>query len=221
MACGTPVAAHPVTGPIDVVRDRAVGVLSEDLRGAALAALDLDHNVVVRCAQRCSWASATRQFVEICDRRKLPCQCCCRCRTLKRTRRPRRPSGERFERACRRGPDSRTDCSVRRNSIDGVEGKLLDPASLGPPSRCVAFPGGSIRYPNRVVGRPGSIDPIEACTPYIQGEVLMPETKAAEPGLEVLLLPKLFHHLPVTFAADSHCAPSKWQLLYSTRTAGM
>ena len=41
MACGTPVAAYPVTGPIDVIRDPCVGALSEDLRGAALAALAL------------------------------------------------------------------------------------------------------------------------------------------------------------------------------------
>ena len=39
MACGVPVAAYPVTGPIDVVVDGVTGVLSEDLRAAALAAL--------------------------------------------------------------------------------------------------------------------------------------------------------------------------------------
>ena len=63
MACGTPVAAYPVTGPIDVVRDPAIGVLSEDLRAAALAALDLDRSAVRRYAQQYSWAAATRQFV--------------------------------------------------------------------------------------------------------------------------------------------------------------
>lgn len=64
MACGTPVAAYPVTGPIDVVRDPAVGVLSEDLRAAALAALDLDRAAVHRYAQQYSWATATQQFVD-------------------------------------------------------------------------------------------------------------------------------------------------------------
>lgn len=64
MACGTPVAAYPVTGPIDVVREPTVGVLSEDLRAAALAALDLDRTAVRRYAQQYSWARATRQFVE-------------------------------------------------------------------------------------------------------------------------------------------------------------
>jgi len=63
MACGTPVAAYPVTGPIDVVRDPAVGVLSEDLRTAALAALQLDRTAVRRYAEQYSWTAATRQFV--------------------------------------------------------------------------------------------------------------------------------------------------------------
>jgi len=63
MACGTPVAAYPVTGPIDVVRDPAVGVLSADLRTAALAALQLDRVPVSRYAEQYSWGAATRQFV--------------------------------------------------------------------------------------------------------------------------------------------------------------
>jgi glycosyltransferase involved in cell wall biosynthesis len=35
MACGTPVAAYPVTGPIDVVQDGHSGTLDEDLTRAA------------------------------------------------------------------------------------------------------------------------------------------------------------------------------------------
>jgi glycosyltransferase involved in cell wall biosynthesis len=62
MACGTPVAAYPVSGPIDVVKDANAGVLDEDLRAAALAALRLDRDAVRRYAQTYSWASATRQF---------------------------------------------------------------------------------------------------------------------------------------------------------------
>ncbi len=64
MACGTPVAAYPVTGPVDVVRDPAAGVLADDLRAAALDALALDRSEVHRYAQRYSWATATRQFVD-------------------------------------------------------------------------------------------------------------------------------------------------------------
>jgi glycosyltransferase involved in cell wall biosynthesis len=63
MACGTPVAAYPVTGPIDVVRDPAAGVLSQDLRAAALAALSLDRAKVRRHAEQYSWATATADFV--------------------------------------------------------------------------------------------------------------------------------------------------------------
>ena len=63
MACGTPVAALPVTGPIDVVRSRSAGVLDDDLRTAALAALTLPRDEVRRYACTYSWAAATRQFL--------------------------------------------------------------------------------------------------------------------------------------------------------------
>ena len=63
MACGTPVAAFPVTGPVDVVRQGTTGVLDEDLRNAALAALDLDRGAVHRHAAEYSWQAATDQFV--------------------------------------------------------------------------------------------------------------------------------------------------------------
>ncbi len=41
LACGTPVAAFPVTGPKDVIGDRAVGVLNENLTVACLEALKI------------------------------------------------------------------------------------------------------------------------------------------------------------------------------------
>ena len=63
MACGTPVAAYPVRGPIDVVTDPAAGVLDNDLRAAALAALALDRNRVARFGERFTWEQSTRQFV--------------------------------------------------------------------------------------------------------------------------------------------------------------
>lgn len=43
MACGLPVAAYPVTGPIDVVVEGVTGVLSQDLCEASLSALDIVH----------------------------------------------------------------------------------------------------------------------------------------------------------------------------------
>jgi glycosyltransferase involved in cell wall biosynthesis len=63
MACGTPVAALPVIGPIDVVGPTGEGgVLDHDLGAACLAALRCDRAVVQAFAQRYSWAAATRQF---------------------------------------------------------------------------------------------------------------------------------------------------------------
>jgi glycosyltransferase involved in cell wall biosynthesis len=36
LACGTPVAAFPVTGPLDVISDHPIGALDRDLSAAAL-----------------------------------------------------------------------------------------------------------------------------------------------------------------------------------------
>jgi glycosyltransferase involved in cell wall biosynthesis len=63
MACGVPVAAYPVTGPIDVVENGITGVLSEDLQSAALAALNLDRRACREHALRYTWEAATRQFI--------------------------------------------------------------------------------------------------------------------------------------------------------------
>lgn len=63
MACGVPVAAYPVTGPVDVVRDGVTGVLSDNLREAALAALQLDPAACRAHAVAHSWEASTRQFL--------------------------------------------------------------------------------------------------------------------------------------------------------------
>ncbi len=63
MACGLPVAAYPVTGPIDVVINGTTGVLSEDLRAAVLAALKLDPSDCRQHALGYTWEAATRQFL--------------------------------------------------------------------------------------------------------------------------------------------------------------
>lgn len=64
MACGLPVAAYPVTGPVDVVRPGVTGCLDEDLAAACSRALDLDRRDCRQYAERRSWARSTRQFVE-------------------------------------------------------------------------------------------------------------------------------------------------------------
>ena len=62
LACGTPVAAHPVTGPADIVVPE-VGALSDDLARAIGAALFSDRRACVRHAARFTWEAATRQFL--------------------------------------------------------------------------------------------------------------------------------------------------------------
>jgi glycosyltransferase involved in cell wall biosynthesis len=62
MACGTPVAAYPVTGPIDVVERGVTGVLDGDLNKAALAALALDREACRRAASGWTWERASAQF---------------------------------------------------------------------------------------------------------------------------------------------------------------
>lgn len=64
MACGVPVAAYPVTGPIDVVRAGITGVLSEDLRAATLAALQLNREACREHALGYTWQAATHQFID-------------------------------------------------------------------------------------------------------------------------------------------------------------
>ena len=63
MASGIPAAAFPVAGPIDVIDSGRSGMLSEDLRAAALAALELDRDGVRRHALAFSWERATAQFL--------------------------------------------------------------------------------------------------------------------------------------------------------------
>lgn len=62
LACGTPVAAFPVAGPLDVL-DEDVGRMDEDLGAAIAAALGRDRAACVRYAQRFSWPASARQFV--------------------------------------------------------------------------------------------------------------------------------------------------------------
>jgi len=62
MACGLPVAAYPVTGPIDVVGGSKAGVLDEDLGKAAKAALKISRKAARKHAETFSWAAATDIF---------------------------------------------------------------------------------------------------------------------------------------------------------------
>ena len=65
LACGTPVAAFPVQGPIDVLEGSGVAVLHDDLRRAALHALRIDRAACRAYAARFSWRAATQQFLNL------------------------------------------------------------------------------------------------------------------------------------------------------------
>jgi 1,2-diacylglycerol 3-alpha-glucosyltransferase/glucuronosyltransferase len=62
MACGVPVAAYPVTGPIDVVEDAVTGALDLDLAVAAVRALSIDPRACRRLALQSGWDVCTREF---------------------------------------------------------------------------------------------------------------------------------------------------------------
>jgi len=62
LASGLPVAAYPVTGPIDVVSSREIGVLDEDLLAATRRARALDPAACRRHALQFSWSNCAEQF---------------------------------------------------------------------------------------------------------------------------------------------------------------
>lgn len=62
MACGLPVAAYPVAGPLDVVGDSGGGVLDQDLRRACLQCLDIPRARAFARAATFTWANASEQF---------------------------------------------------------------------------------------------------------------------------------------------------------------
>jgi glycosyltransferase involved in cell wall biosynthesis len=64
LACGTPVAAFPVTGPIDVLRDAKVGALDEDLSRAVSQALTLDRQGCREYSLQFSWESCARTLLQ-------------------------------------------------------------------------------------------------------------------------------------------------------------
>jgi len=63
LACGVPVAAFPVTGPLDVIGESKAGCLSEDLRAAAVAALDVPPEICRARALELSWDRVVEQFL--------------------------------------------------------------------------------------------------------------------------------------------------------------
>jgi glycosyltransferase involved in cell wall biosynthesis len=63
LACGTPVAAFPVTGPLDVIADHPIGAIDHDLRAACLRALEMSRDTCRNFALERSWENSARQFL--------------------------------------------------------------------------------------------------------------------------------------------------------------
>lgn len=64
LACGTPVASFPVTGPIDVIGDSGVGVMADNLEEACLAATKISRKKCRDYAMTFSWAASADQFLK-------------------------------------------------------------------------------------------------------------------------------------------------------------
>jgi glycosyltransferase involved in cell wall biosynthesis len=64
MACGTPVAAYPCQGPLDVVDEGITGCLNDDLKQAVKDALMLDRQRVWEGSNRWTWERAWEIFCE-------------------------------------------------------------------------------------------------------------------------------------------------------------
>lgn len=62
LACGTPIAAYPVTGPIDVLENSDAGVLDNNLAHACKKALFISREVARAHAEKFSWRICTEQF---------------------------------------------------------------------------------------------------------------------------------------------------------------
>ena len=66
LACGIPVAAYPVRGPLEIFEGapKGCGALNEDLKKACLDAYEnRDAAACSKWAENFSWEAATRQFV--------------------------------------------------------------------------------------------------------------------------------------------------------------
>ena len=65
LACGTPVAAYPVTGPKDILAEASgnIGAVDDDLGAAALRALEADRAACRAHAERFGWQACAEMFL--------------------------------------------------------------------------------------------------------------------------------------------------------------
>jgi glycosyltransferase involved in cell wall biosynthesis len=64
MSLGTPVAAYPVRGPLDVIEQEVTGIMDNNLYLAVKAALELDRTRVQTASQKWTWDECWRIFRE-------------------------------------------------------------------------------------------------------------------------------------------------------------
>jgi glycosyltransferase involved in cell wall biosynthesis len=64
MACGTPVAAYPVDGPLEVLADSDGGCMRDDLREAFFRAMALPRQAARQRALQFSWGEAAQRFLQ-------------------------------------------------------------------------------------------------------------------------------------------------------------
>ncbi|MBV1914153.1 MAG: glycosyltransferase family 1 protein [Pseudomonadales bacterium] len=62
MACGVPVAAYPVQGPIDILEQGVTGVMDDDLEYAVTQALKLNPEDCIQAAKQFRWEHCAKQF---------------------------------------------------------------------------------------------------------------------------------------------------------------
>jgi 1,2-diacylglycerol 3-alpha-glucosyltransferase/glucuronosyltransferase len=58
-----PVAAYPVTGPLDVIADSGAGAMNDELEAAIESALGISPDLCRAHALTFSWSDATQQFL--------------------------------------------------------------------------------------------------------------------------------------------------------------
>lgn len=62
MACGTPIAAYPVTGPKDIIINGINGYVADSLTTAIEKCLDIDRQTVYNTSIQFSWSECYKQF---------------------------------------------------------------------------------------------------------------------------------------------------------------
>ena len=68
MACGTPVAAFPVNGPIDIIDLGVSGFFHEDIEEAIKKSLNCKEESVLESSQKFNWESCADIFINSIDK---------------------------------------------------------------------------------------------------------------------------------------------------------